>query len=100
MSDNVNSPAHYTEHCDFQCIETIEIAFGIRMTFYFCLVNAYKYIWRNKAKNGREDLDKAEWYTQRAMNYYFDDSLCEEDKEKYRIIKKILYNKYDTGYQE
>lgn len=100
MSDNVNSPNWYKEQCALECIEAMEIAFGVRHMFYHCLITSFKYLWRHKAKNGKEDLDKAEWYLRRALMYMNATEICEEDKERYKAMKKILFDKYDNGYQE
>lgn len=56
MKDNIN-PSHYRQHAH-ECIE-----FTMHMNFN--LGNAFKYIWRHKEKNGREDLEKAIWYLER-----------------------------------
>ena len=40
----------------------MSLVFGDIGTCYFCLTNAFKYMWRYKNKNGQEDLDKAQWY--------------------------------------
>ena len=60
--DNVNHPAHYTSGCGFECIEMMEMVFGKEAVIDYCVVNAFKYIWRHKQKNGTEDIAKAEWY--------------------------------------
>lgn len=76
--DNVRHPAHY-ETGKFECIEIMEEVFGIDAVKSFCLCNAFKYLYRTNRKNGREDLEKADWYIQRwlmlddkqkAGNYY------------------------------
>ena len=59
--DNIN-PDHYKNSCSLECIEAMEMAFGITAVFTFCKCNAWKYIWRWKNKNGKEDLKKAKWY--------------------------------------
>jgi hypothetical protein len=64
MSDNVNHPSHY-ETAGVECIEAMEINQGREAVKSFCLCNAYKYLWRNKKKNGLEDLKKARWYLDR-----------------------------------
>ena len=66
MADNVNHPAHYEGSTSLECIDVMEIAFGAEAVANFCLCNAFKYLWRYKNKNGREDLDKAAWY----LNHY------------------------------
>lgn len=60
--DPVNHPSHYTSGCGFECIEMMEMVFGKEAVIDYCVVNAFKYIWRHKQKNGSEDIAKAEWY--------------------------------------
>lgn len=60
--DTVNHPSHYTSGCGFECIEMMEMVFGKEAVIDYCVVNAFKYIWRHKQKNGTEDIAKAEWY--------------------------------------
>lgn len=59
--DPVNRPAHYT-HGKYECIEVMEDCFGKEAVRHFCLLNAFKYIWRSEHKNGTEDIEKARWY--------------------------------------
>ena len=61
--DNVKHPAHYTD--DTKPCECIEVT----QYHSFCVGNAIKYAWRYRLK-GRplEDLQKAEWYLQRAID--------------------------------
>jgi hypothetical protein len=40
----------------------MEMVFGPEAMSWYCLINAFKYMWRWKNKNGVEDLDKADWY--------------------------------------
>lgn len=63
--DNVNSPAHYSGSCSMECIDVMNAVFGDETVAAFCLCNAFKYLWRFKAKNGEEDVKKAEWYLNR-----------------------------------
>lgn len=67
--DMVNHPPHYADSCSLECIESMEIAFGIKYTAVYCLINAYKYLWRRKAKNGSQDVQKALWYLDRYYTY-------------------------------
>lgn len=63
MSDDVNHPAHYTQHpSGVECIQVVE-----HMSFN--LGNAVKYIWRAglKSPDTIEDLRKAVWYIGREM---------------------------------
>lgn len=56
--DNVNHPSHY-EAGPFECIELIRL-------YPFAGGNAIKYVFRHRAKNGVEDLEKALWYLDHA----------------------------------
>jgi len=67
-NDNVNHPNHYENSCSLECIEAMELVFG-EGVYNFCLLNAWKYIWRYKNKNGMEDLNKARWYIDRCKKY-------------------------------
>ena len=60
--DNVNHPSHYENGCSIECIEAMELAYGKAQVVIFCKLNAFKYLWRYKNKNGLEDLCKANWY--------------------------------------
>ena len=68
MADNVNHPAHYEASTSIECIEAMELMFGPNAVYYFCMCNAFKYVWRHKNKNGQEDLDKAGWYLDKAFD--------------------------------
>ena len=60
--DNVNHPKHYEGSCSIECIDAMRFALGDEGLAFFCAGNAFKYLWRYKFKNGKEDLDKAGWY--------------------------------------
>lgn len=68
--DNVNHPQHYADSCSIECIEAMLVAFGAEATFDFCVCNAFKYLWRYKNKNGEEDIEKANWYVNKAENIF------------------------------
>ena len=59
-SDNVNHPEHYQGKNE--CIDVMVAMFGVDAVKHFCMCNAYKYRFRAQAKNGAEDIEKAEWY--------------------------------------
>lgn len=62
--DMVNRPPHYNDHpSGVECIEVTEL-------LDFNLGNAFKYAFRHRTKNGREDLEKCAWYLNRAINAY------------------------------
>lgn len=67
MTDNVNSPAHYTQG-GIECIEAIKAACqGLNGFEGYCTGNAIKYMWRWKHKNKTEDVKKAVWYLNRLI---------------------------------
>ena len=68
--DNIN-PDHYKNSTSLECIEAMEMIFGKEAVYDFCVLNAFKYIWRWKHKNGSEDLDKAKWYLTRSKEEGF-----------------------------
>ena len=57
----VNHPEHYNDG-GFECIDVMELTFGTNAVSSFCICNAFKYLWRHKHKNGKEDIEKAKWY--------------------------------------
>ncbi|SDH48975.1 DUF3310 domain-containing protein [Pseudomonas panipatensis] len=60
-ADMVNHPPHYSGHpSGVECIQVTE-----RLSFN--LGNAFKYVFRHRAKNGHEDLLKAQWYLTREL---------------------------------
>lgn len=60
-ADVVNHPIHYNQG-KYECIEVMVETFGKEVAKHFCLLNAFKYIWRTGEKNGAEDVKKAIWY--------------------------------------
>lgn len=59
---SVNHPSHYNQEGAMECIDEMVLIFGREATMHFCLCNAWKYRYRANAKNGKEDMDKANWY--------------------------------------
>ena len=60
--DPVNHPAHY-ETGKFECIEVMTEVFGVEAVQNFCLLNAFKYLYRCNHKNNKtEDIKKSQWY--------------------------------------
>ena len=59
--NSVDHPDHYNQG-GIECIDAMIAAFGEEAVKNFCLVNAFKYVWRARDKNGMEDIDKAIWY--------------------------------------
>lgn len=90
MADNVNHPKHYEGSTSLECIEVMQIAYGTFVVYDFCICNAFKYLWRYGNKNGEEDLNKAEWYINKAqeLTNFDDDSTVETLRETLRKHKE------------
>lgn len=59
----VDHPSHYAGE-KYECIEVMLEVFGEEATKHFCLLNAFKYLWRcgKKHESPYEDIAKAIWY--------------------------------------
>ncbi|MBV5158283.1 DUF3310 domain-containing protein [Staphylococcus epidermidis] len=67
LDDKVSHPTHYT-YGDIEIIDFIEqVTKDYKPELAFAIGNAIKYISRANRKNGKEDLDKARWYLNRAF---------------------------------
>lgn len=68
MADAIN-PSHYKQG-KVECIDAIESATvhktGLEAV---CAANIIKYLWRYEAKNGLEDVRKAQWYLNKLIDY-------------------------------
>ena len=62
----VNHPSHYNQG-NIECIDAMVAAYGKEAVSVFCLLNAFKYLWRNEHKNGKEDVEKAIWYLKKRL---------------------------------
>jgi hypothetical protein len=73
VPDQVGEHSHY-DNMKLEPIQVIE-TMGEDQLEGFCLGNALKYTMRAKAKNGIEDLQKAQWYLK-----YWEDYLARKSK--------------------
>lgn len=68
MADAIN-PSHYKQG-KVECIDALESATvnktGLEAV---CVANVIKYLWRYEAKNGLEDVRKAQWYLNKLIAY-------------------------------
>lgn len=72
LDNKVNHPSHYT-YGDIEIIDFIEqVTKDYKPELAFAIGNAIKYISRANRKNGKEDLDKARWYLNRAFEKWED----------------------------
>ena len=76
--NTVAHPKHYSGKVE--CIDCIESAVAELNGFEgFLAGNVIKYVFRFKRKNGKEDLQKAEWYLSKLMEVQEDNE--QEDNE-------------------
>ena len=100
-NSNVVHPVHYADACSLECWDVMDLTFGSYNHFYYCLQNAFKYLWRYKFKNEEEDVKKAYQYIMRAKAIR--DRECSDenpsvyfsDDENQRLGK--LYDMYVTA---
>lgn len=74
MADNVSHPSHYKTG-KFECIEVMQEVFGTEAVQNFCVCNAFKYLYRHRRKNGKEDIEKARWYINKYLELEEKDEL-------------------------
>lgn len=61
QKEEINHPDRYAGD-KFECIDVMLDVFGADAVKHFCVLNAFKYVWRAEKKNGVEDIKKAVWY--------------------------------------
>lgn len=66
LYDAVEKPQHYTS-TSVECIDAMRETQGDEAVKAFCICNAFKYLWRHNSKNGDEDIKKASWYLNKAV---------------------------------
>lgn len=59
--EEINHPDRYAGG-KFECIDVMLDVFGADAVKHFCMLNAFKYLWRSEKKNGIEDIKKAVLY--------------------------------------
>lgn len=64
--DNVNHPSHYNQN-GIETIDLIKHILTPEQFQGFLVGNVIKYLERHEFKNGQEDLNKAQWYAERAV---------------------------------
>lgn len=81
-NDKINNPSHYNQG-KIECIDAMEAAYGTEAVINFCMCNAFKYMWRFRLKNNREDILKCQWYQNKMV----------ELENKRNKLKEELSNK-------
>lgn len=69
---DISKPTYYTK--GVECIDVMIQQFGVEQVKSYCIINAFKYIFRctNKHDSAVDDVKKAMWY----LNKYLE--LCSE----------------------
>lgn len=98
-------PDHYGENdldIGISCIEAMEVLYGPKATYDFCVLNAFKYLWRHKSKftnpnNQYKDLNKANTYLSIAgdITNRHKDMLHEEDVRRIGSMYDLIQTKMD-----
>ena len=66
--EDVNSPAHYAQQGDIECIDAMESMMSREEIIGYLRGNSFKYRWRFRKKgNAVKDLRKAQWYENRLL---------------------------------
>ena len=65
-TDKVNQPAHYMNG-SIECIDAIRAGLTADEFLGYCKGNVLKYVWRERWKGGKEDLEKAAIYLKWAV---------------------------------
>lgn len=106
MQDYVDSPAHYTGGA-IECIDAIESMLSDCDDGYegYLRGQILKYTWRFRQKKtlhgmelaeGQQDLEKAQWYQHRLMEYNIKKfAKADQDKEKKRL--EMLRAMFEEG---
>lgn len=90
--EQVTHPAHYNLDGRKECWDEMEEQFGRLPTIMFCLLSAYKYIYRAGNKGDAEkDLEKAEVFINHA--YEINKGWLDKEmiKDNCRVISKLYY---------
>lgn len=81
--ETINHPNHYQIH-GMECISEMILIFGLDAVIGFCKCNAWKYRYRSSAKNGEEDLKKADWYIKELSRLEMEKEYLEAQRNKSR----------------
>lgn len=93
----VEHPSHYNIPGRKECIVEMQERFGTYQTIIFCLMNAYKYLYRAGMKEdnpAEQDIQKARFYHDYAMKIDTGVRLSQTEIKLLRYVRKEL-KKYD-----
>lgn len=66
IEDEVNHPSHYTSG-EIECIDAIKAQLTPEEFRGYCKGNIAKYVWRERHKQGKTALEKAQWYLNKLL---------------------------------
>ena len=98
-NENVSHPNYYNKNGRKECIVEMEEKYGAEMTAVFCLMNAYKYLYRAGEKDGNSEMQdnlKAKWYfdyANKLIKEYgglFVNKMSIQDSDLYLDIREML----------
>lgn len=67
--DLVNHPSHYQEEGKIESIDYIRERLTPEQYKGGLIFNVHKYVHRWQSKNGKQDLEKANWYLEKLIGY-------------------------------
>ena len=91
MSDAVNKPAHYNQG-PIECIDAMQQILTPEEFRGFLKGNVFKYLWREKGKNGIEDLRKGKDYYDRLIQSF-------DESEDQPVIKQSSTTEPPDGWR-
>lgn len=91
MSDAVNKPTHYNQG-PIECIDAMQQILTPEEFRGFLKGNAFKYLWREKGKNGIEDLRKGKDYYDRLIQSF-------DESEDQPVIKQSSTTEPPDGWR-
>lgn len=81
MGNSAITPSHYNNE-NFTCLDVMIRTHGVDATMNFCILNAFKYLYRHNNKNGLQDIEKAKWYIDKYIELakqYFNPQIDEKE---------------------
>ena len=93
MGRLVDHPSHYNAEGRKECIVEMEEKYGFVATATFCLLSAYKYLYRAGEKEGNseaQDVAKAKWYFEWVTYNMFFHGCYGLNMDLYRDIEVML----------
>lgn len=99
--DNVNHPSHYNQN-GVETIDLIRYILTPEQFQGFLVGNVIKYLERHEFKNGQEDLDKAKWYAERAVqeDEYWAMRHFDEYWMMCRLIDSLLSSDFELAIED